>query len=98
MQKKPRLIIYTCGVSPLKGTFYRHSHAVDHRSGAQSTLYRSLEDHTIYFGCSAIQMVLYQRLLEKYGGDGWTFEKLPLLISTWLSDQKEKEEIQKYLV
>lgn len=46
---------------------------------------------------SAIQMVLYQRLLEEYGSDGWTFAKLPPLISTWLSAQKEKKEIQGYL-
>ena len=33
---------------------------------------------------SALQMVLHQRLLEEHGGDGWTFETLPLLLRDWL--------------
>ena len=45
----------------------------------------------------ALQMILHQRLLEEYGGDGWTFQTLPLLITDWLSAQEKKEEIQMYL-
>lgn len=36
---------------------------------------------------SALQMILYQRSLEEYGGDGWTFKTLPLLLRDWLSAQ-----------
>lgn len=46
---------------------------------------------------SALQMILHQRLLEEYGGDGWTFQTLPLLLSGWLSAQEKKEEIQRHL-
>lgn len=46
---------------------------------------------------SALQMILHQRLLEEYGGDGWTFQTLPLLLSDWLSAQEKKEEIQRHL-
>lgn len=35
-------------------------------------------------------MILHQRLLKEPGDDDWTFEKLPLLVSDWLSAQEEK--------
>lgn len=46
---------------------------------------------------SALQIVLYQRFLEDYGGARWTFESLPLVVSYWLAANDINKDIQRSL-
>ena len=47
-----------------------------------------MKDFVIHGRCvetSAIQRIIHQVLLEKYGGPPWTYENLPIIVRDWLS-------------
>ena len=48
----------------------------------------AMKDFVIHGRCvimSAIQRIMHQVLLEKYGGPPWTYETLPSIVRDWLS-------------